>query len=121
MLIVGFTEVFADVSVRIQLIRLSECVHVWVATDASSPSLALATPGRLAASSALLGGAGAADSLAFSEKLASQTGLTVYACVQLAPDVALLRDAIMRRVLDEIKSLFSETDESAPGRIAKGS
>jgi hypothetical protein len=46
MLVVGLTETFADVPVRIQLTRFSESVHVWVSTDASATSLAIATPGH---------------------------------------------------------------------------
>jgi Proteasome assembly chaperone 4 len=113
MLVVGLTETFADVSVRIQLTRFSESVHVWVSTDASATSLAIATPGRRAASSVLLGGAGAVDSLAFAEKLSSRTGLTVYSCVQLSPDAELLKDSIMKRVLAEMNELFSDGNSGA--------
>jgi hypothetical protein len=113
MLVVGLTETFADVSVRIQLISFSESVHVWVSTDASATSLAVATPGRRAASSPLLGGAGAMDSLSFAEKLSSRTGLTVYACVQLSPDAELLKDTILKHVLGEMNLLFPDGSNDA--------
>jgi hypothetical protein len=103
--VIATTETFADVRVRLQVIRMSGSVHVWASTDESAPTLALATPGRLAAASPLLGGAGAAAaaSAALAARLASKTGLAVYACLQLPPDADMLRDAVTRSILDIIE------------------
>lgn len=99
------TVMLADVRVRLQVIRMDGAVHVWASTDTSAPTLALSTPGRLAATSTLLGGMGANShaSCSLSARLASRTGLAVYACLQLPPDAEMLRDAVAKRLVEIIE------------------
>jgi Proteasome assembly chaperone 4 len=103
--VIAETADFADVRVQMQVLRLSGSVHVWASTDGSAPTLALSTPGRLAATSALIGGAGdaAAASSALAARLATKTGLAVYACLQLPRDAEMLRDAVAKRLLEIIQ------------------
>lgn len=114
--VIARTEDFADVRVRLQVLRLSGSAHVWASTDSSAPTLSLSTPGRLAATSALLGGAGAgaAASSALAARLSAKTGLAVYACLNLPPDAEMLRDAVAKRLLDLLQS------PPSPEAVARG-
>lgn len=117
MRVVASTETFADVLVRMQVTLMSSSVHVWASVDNSAPSLALATPGRLAASSVLLGGVGegGAASAALANRISRKTGLAVYACLNLPPDAEMLQDAVAKRLLRVIEE---DKDAGAEGVVA---
>lgn len=100
----GLTETFADVQVRIQITKLTASLHVWASTGSSAPSLALSVPGRLAATTTLLNGPGSSASYSFAQKIASRTGLIVYACIYLPDEAELLSDAVAKRIIAEIQS-----------------
>lgn len=129
MRVVASTETFADVLVRMQVTLMSSSVHVWASVDNSAPSLALATPGRLAASSVLLGGVGegGAASAALASRISRKTGLAVYACLNLPPDAEMLQDAVAKRLLRVIvedqnagaEAAVAE-EEPVPGEGATG-
>jgi hypothetical protein len=107
--VVALTETFADVRVRMQVLRMSGAVHVWASTADSAPTLALAIPGRRAATSTLLRGAGSEQSLALAARLSARTGLAVYACLQLPADADILRDAVVMRIVQIIEEAGGET------------
>jgi Proteasome assembly chaperone 4 len=101
--IVALTETFADVRVRIQVIIMRGAVHVWASTADRAPTLALAIPGRRAAASTLMPGEGSGPSLALASRLASRTGLAVYACLQLPGDAEMICDAVVKRIVKIIE------------------
>lgn len=104
--IVAFTETFADLPVRFQIMYLSECIYVWVSTSDKLSNLTVATPGRLGASSVLLGlsHGGSQESLSFAQQLCSHTGKVVYASVNMPPDTETLQVAVLRRLMNAVQS-----------------
>lgn len=116
--VIAETEMLADVRVQMQVIRMDGAVHVWASTDGSAPALALSTPGRLAATSTLLGGmsASADASSVLASRLSRKTGLAVYACLQLPPDAEMLRDAVTKHILEIIQRSGSSVDAAATER-----
>lgn len=105
--VLGLTETFADLRVRIQITRMTGSLHVWVSSGTSAPSLAMSVPGRLAATTILLNGPGSALSHSFAHKIATRTGQVVYACIDLPKDAEILSCAIAKRVIGVIESMQS--------------